>query len=225
MRSSVCLIVVLVLGAGGAAAQPLAPAPVIESTGESTVYAAPTFVDFRLEKSVREDTMESAMAAIAGFEAQLRGMVAERDLRPLEAEVAAPSIFDINDKSVRVTARLRFPMTGFVTPETGPRQFAVLCDKIVKLGADLPCLVYGPFLDTQDRESMIRSAVAAATETAYPQADAVAGSLRSAILAVDSVRVIDIAWNQPPAGKPLDINLRQISCTAKVTVLYTVTNQ
>jgi len=207
------------------AAQTQMPAPIIESPGQATVYAAPTQLEFRLIRTCQESSVNAAMVTALSFEGELRKLVAERDLRPTEIEVSAPAVEDLNQKTVRVTARLRYPMSGFVNQESGPLQFATLCDGIASLGAALSCEAKGPLLDVQDRDSLIRSAVTAATENAYPAAEAIAGTLRSAVFTVDSVRVVEITWNQPPENVPAVPTLRQISCTAKVTVLYTVTGQ
>lgn len=211
-----------VLPAVFCAAQTPPPSPVIESNGQATIYIAPSNVEFHFQRLFEGETLESAMDSCAAFEGALRNAVTERDLRPQEMQVSSPAIDDINQKLVRISARLKFAMTGYANPDTGSRQFAGLCDRLFELSKAIQTEVTGPIFSLQNKEGGIKQAIAAATESAFPQADAVAGTLRTPVSSVDSVRVTEVAWNQPLDTFAHEPTLRQISCTAKVTVLYTV---
>ncbi len=205
-----------------AVAQEVNP-PQIRSLGVATVYAAPAHADFWLHLTVKEDTLEKSMGAAAQFEENLRGRLTAAELRASDIYVSPPAVSAVQEeKTVRVSARVRFPMASFISPETGPAFFGRLCDKIAAIAEGLACVTEGPIFEPANRESMVQAAVTAATENAFPVADAVAGALRGSIYAVDTVRMREIVWNDAPDVRGVQPNMQQVSCTARVEVIYTL---
>lgn len=207
------------LPAAGQETQP----PQIKNTGTATVYAPPAHADFWLHFSVCEETLEKSMGAAIKFEENLRGRITAAELRTSDLYLSAPAISDMQqEKRVRVSARVRFPMGSFLSPESGPGQFARLCDKMALISEGLGCAIEGPLLEAANRESVMQAAVTAATENAFPTADAIAGTLRGSIYAVDTVRVKEIIWNDAPEIRSVEPNMQQVSCTARVEVTYSL---
>jgi len=219
MRSVNAFGVLLAVCAASAFAQDL-PVPRAETLGQATVYAPPTHVEFWLHFQARDANTEQAMKPVQEFEAKLAEALAAAELRPSSSEIAAPSIPDVREPQVLVTAVLRFSMMPFHNPQTGAVEFSKLCDKVRDLARGLECEVAGPVLDTTERNTMQQSALTAATETAFPAAEAIARSLETSVLAVESVQVLEISWNEGLEFQGVEPTLRQMSCTAKVRVLY-----
>lgn len=199
-----------------------APATVIETEGRATVFASPTFADFWLHAIAAKETVIEGMNEMTTFEMRVREALAARALTPNDIEVRAPAIADVNEAQVTIAARLRFNMSNFASIETGPQQFAALCDKLADLGKGLELAVEGPIFTVHPPDTMVRSAVAKATEQAYPAAEAIATELKTTIYAVSAVSVIDIVWNQAEEVRGVQPTLRQVSCTARVRVVYEV---
>lgn len=221
-----CTPVLLAMTVALAALAQDEPAPVIANTGEATVYAHPVHADFWLHLDSSSDTLEDAMAASQGFPAKLRNMLQTKDVHVSDFEVTHPGIVSMEEHTVRTSARVRFPMGSFAKPDTGPKMYGQLCDTMQSIAETLGCILAGPFLEPSDRAELQKSAVSAATESAYAPAAAVAAALKSEIFAVDSVEVLELIWNAPEGetgvrGK----NVRQVSCTAKVRVVYRVSGK
>ncbi len=220
MRFTLIMPLTILGVASHALAQEVNP-PQIRSLGVATVYAVPAHVDFWLHLTVTDETLEKSMGAAAQFEENLRGRLTAAELRASDIYVSPPAVSDMQEeKAVRMSARVRFPMASFVSPETGPAFFGRLCDKMASIAEGLACMTEGPIFEPANRESMVQAAVTAATENAYPVADAVAGALRGSIYAVDTVRVREIIWNDAPNVKGVQPNMQQVSCTARVEVIY-----
>lgn len=205
------------------------PAPIVENTGQATVYGVPSYAEFWLHFEASGETLEAAMAMAGAFGENLQKQLLQAELQPGESGIDAPGIppgqTEDGDKVVLISAWLRFPFAPFSKPEVGLIQFARLCDKVYSLGRALDCRVSGPHLETADKESLARAAVTAATENAYSAAEAIAGVLRSAVFAVDSVQILDIEYNRPLDTQTYEPNFKQVSCTARVRVVYTLTVQ
>lgn len=192
----------------------------VETLGQATVYAPPTRAEFWLHFQARDANLELAMGAVQEFESKLHKALTEAELRPASSEIASPSIPDIRDNRVIVSAVLRFSMMPYHNPQTGALEFAKLCDRVRQLARTLECEITGPVLDTTERNTMQQSALTAATESAYPGGEALSSALHSNIWAVESVQVLEITWNDPLEFQGLEPTLRQMSCTAKVRVTY-----
>ncbi len=198
------------------------PATVIETEGRATVFAAPTFADFWIHAVAAKETVIEGMNEMVAFEMRLREALAARALAPNDLDVRAPAVADVNEAQVAVSARLRFNMSSFTSVETGPQQFAGLCDKLADLAKGLGMALEGPQFTVNPQEPIVRSAVAKATEQAYPAAEAIAKELKTSIYAVTAVTVIDLVWDQAEEVRGIQPTLRQVSCTARVRVVYEV---
>lgn len=210
----------LALGLSIAAGAQQAPTSRIETLGQTTVYAPPTHVEFWLHFQARDANIELAMKAVQEFEGKLHAKVTEEELRPSNVEISAPSIPDVREPRAVVSAVVRYPMSSFANAQTGPGEFAKLCDKMTEIAKALECEVTGPTLDTTERDTMVQSAVTASTENAYPAGEAIARTLNSSIYAVESVQVLEVLWNEPLEYQGVEPTLRQMSCTARVRVTY-----
>ncbi len=220
-----CYAVVLLAAAVVPAAAQTASTPVIANTGEATVYAHPIYADFWLHLDTTGDTMETAMAASEDFPARLRDLLQAKDLHVSDFEVTHPAIMSLDDNRVRTSARLRFPMGSFAKPDTGPKMYGRLCDTVRGVAQTLNCDLVGPLLEPGDRAEVRKSAISAATENAYAPAAAVATALKSEIFAVDSVEILEIRWNMPEETGVPGENIRQVSCIARVRVVYQVSGK
>jgi len=197
----------------------------IETIGQYTLYAPPTHVEFWLFYSARDANLELAMADAEAFEGRLREKLQDRELQPGNFEISAPAVPDVRDNRVEISALLRFSMASFYHPQTGPGEFAKLCDRIRRIAEELESEVTGPTLDSTDRESLMRQVLVRATEDAYPAAEAIAGTLRGSIREVETVQVLEVVWNQPLEFQGTTPSVRQLALTARVRVTYTVSAQ
>ena len=197
----------------------------VESIGEATVTEVPAHVEFWLLFTFQEANLEQGMAKAVKVEANLRERMATQELRTSELEVAGPALSAINEKIISVAARARFPMNTYSAPETGPGQFAQLCDKMKALAEHFTCLISGPEFLPANKDRMAAAAVTAATENAFPVADAAANALKNAIYAVDTLRVEEIRWGHAPDAKIPEPNLSRVACTARVKVIYALGGQ
>lgn len=215
------LLVIVGLAAGAAIAQD-APITVIETEGKATVSATPVYADFWLHFDAADTTFGAAMDQADQFEARLREAIAARSITPNDILVSAPAIPDLNAVQVTVSVRLRYNMSNFVSAETGNRQFAALCDKVADLAKDVGVAAEGPIFSMQNPETLMRSAVAKATESAYPAAEAIATELKTPIFAVASVHLMGVTWNTEEESRAPQPTLRRLTCTATVRVSYEV---
>lgn len=207
----------------------VSPSPIVENTGYATVYGIPSHAEFWLHYEALGENIEAAMTKAIAFGEELQKQLVQAELQPGESGLDAPAIPPEQtageEKVVVISSWLRFPLAPFSKPDVGPLQFARLCDKVSALGVALGCRVSGPHLEVADKDSLSRAAVTAATENAFSAAEAIAGVLRSAIFAVDSVQILDIEYNQPLETQTYEPTLKQVSCTARVRVVYTLTAQ
>lgn len=216
------LIAAGLVAAYGAAGQEV-PASVIESEGIATVDTAPSYVEFWLHAAPRGATQAEAMESALRFESALRRELDERGVKPAELVFDPVSIPDVLIKEARVSARLRLSTSVFSSPDMGMKDFAAFCDKIDAMARKLECQPEGPFWGIENTEAIEAMAIGRATEKAYAPAKAAAEILNGQIVAVDQVAVMGVAWNsreKTPAPVP---NLRRISCTARVHVVYALT--
>jgi len=208
-------------------AQELQP-PYVESTGEATVYGIPTHADFWFQARRTAATLAEAMTAAQQFESQVRARLTESELKPTEFEVTTPAVGALGSDqrdSVFVAARLRFPLSAYQNNEEGPQQFAQVCDKLKALATTVDAELEGPSILTANQKPLLQTAVAAAAENAYPAAEALAGTLKNSIYAVDSMQIEEVVWNQPRDGVNAEPTIRQISCMVRVRALYVLSQQ
>ena len=213
-----CAAIALLLALPALAQQ--APTPAVETLGQATVYTVPTFADFWIHFAGTGDDLPAAMEAALKFQANFRERMLADKLTPVQADYAPPAIPSTMEARVPVSIFLRFGLGAFSTSEEGASAFAALCQSIASLSSSLGGTAMGPMLDTTDRDTVINSAITAATENAYSAADAVARALNSAVQAVEVVQVLEASWSQPLESQAVEPNLRQLSCTAKVRVTY-----
>ena len=217
-------VLICLLGLAWAAAVRAQDAPitVIEAEGKATVQATPVYADFWLHMAASDATFGACMDQAEQFEARMREAIAARSILPNDIEFSAPAIPDANTVEVQVSARLRYNMSNFVSAETGNRQFAGLCDKVADLAKDMGAALEGPLFSVQTPEALARAAIAKATESAYPYAEAIATELKTSIFAVASVNVVNVAWNEQEDTRAPQPTVRRVACTATVRVSYEV---
>jgi len=202
-----------------------APTAYVESDGIATITVVPNQVVFWLHFEATENSVADAMSIVDGFDNRLNNELQVQNLVPVELEFTPPSITNLKRHTVYTGARLVFPMGNFHNPDQGPRLFAQLCDKLLDIAGIVGADISGPAFEIRDKDTVIRDAVSAATERAYPPAESVARTLKSAIWAIDTVRVLDVTWNEPLFAPNPEPNMRQISCTAHVRITYSLVEQ
>lgn len=201
------------------------PAAYVESDGEATITVGPNLVSFWFHFGVREGSMEDAVGVAEGFDNRLNVALQEANLQPVDFEVTPIAVNSLEPPSVYVGAQTVFSMANYAKPGEGAKLFAQLCDSIRAVAAKLECEVSGPVFEVNDKEGIIRQAVSAATERAFPSAESVARALKNTVWAVDTVRVLEVTWNKDLiAPRPVP-NIREVACTAKVRVTYALVEE
>lgn len=193
----------------------------IESEGMAMVEATPTNAEFVISAAFTGGTVTEAMQNAQNFESQLRGQFKTRNLEPTTMNFGSPAIESMQNKQIRIVARVRFPASAFTAPdEGGPMQFAALCDNVAASATALQAQADGPFLGVEDPSAVEQTAIQRAMEKAYPSAKAAADIMNGQIVAVGKVNVQGVIWNDT-AGTPAALpDTRRISCTARVRVTY-----
>ncbi len=221
--STACIIAIVCLGATAQEAR----VSTIETEGIGDVDTVAAQVEFCVNVQYRASTMLEATNKALEFEPALREALKTDELSPAEsvfsnavvASLQAPD--DSPDtRTVSASVRLRFYAAPYVTGAEGPREFAVLCDKLADIAKSLQGSVEGPTLLANDPEAAEQSAIVRATEKAYPAAKAIAGVMKGQIVAVDNVSVQSVTWNTIPRGDAPQPELRKLTCTAKIRVIY-----
>lgn len=197
-------------------------AAIIENTNEATVYAAPTEAAFWLHLSAKDASVAEAMAVATGFEKKLRERLKEAGLHPIAVSVSAPAVTSVDQKTVCVAAKLTFAAGPFTQPDTGPKEFAQLCDGLATIAGALGCTVSGPLMDTPEKQPILRDAIAAAIANAYPGAETAAETLGTAVYEIVKIEILEVTWNHSEVPGITFPTLRNISCTARVKVIYTL---
>jgi hypothetical protein len=214
------LVLCMAAAAHGQAQEPTLS--VVECKGSATVYSPAAFADFVFEAKFSETAREAAMAKALALPGTLRAALDAAEISITTFEAAAPFVRPLPENEVIATLRLRVSISSLGTGNDAETLLARLCDKIAALATASGCTVAGPTLQPADRDGMIRSAIIAATENAYPAGDALAFALKSAVYAVDRVQVNEILWNDPGEDGRFHPSVKAVSCTARVTVLYSV---
>ena len=218
MRMTVGVLVALV--AAPATVGQEAPLSLIESEGVATVDALPGYVDFWLHRRAEGETLAQATDAALEFQEQVREQLQTRHLKHMDLTFSDVAIPALDPKVAHVSARVRFNATSFSTAEEGPQQFAALCDTIIDLAAALKCAAEGPTLGATDADAVKEAAIARAIEKAYPAGKAAAQIMNGQVVAVDRVVILGTQWNAAPDTRATQPDIRRITCTAKVKVIY-----
>ena len=215
-----CFIAVLIAAGTASAQNP--NSTLIETTGTATITLAPGFAEFWVHLVASADQFRKSMDAASQFERKLREALAAKSITPNEITVTAPAIESVNEPLIDISARLRFNMAAFKSADTGPVQFATLCDGLRDVAAQVGTSIEGPLLLAPDEKTVLRNAVTKATENAYGPAEAIATELKSSVYAVASVSVSSVVWNKSPDQRGAQPTISEISCTATVRVVYEV---
>ena len=195
----------------------------IESTGTGTVHGVPTHVDFWVHREVEGESNEAAIVQAERLEGELLRALEEAKTPRVTLEVTGPAVSDLDKKWAVSSARMRFTVVHYGDSAKTVREFGMLCDKVAAAAASVGGTLRGPQLDTSQRDALMKQAVKLAIENAYPAAEAASEALKSSFYSVDSVRITSITWNRTPDSEAPEPNLRRISCTAELRVVYAVT--
>ncbi|MFP4502480.1 MAG: SIMPL domain-containing protein [Candidatus Hydrogenedentota bacterium] len=223
MRKATAVLVAAAMAMGAAWGQQVST--LIETTGEATIYTAPTHADFWIHLVAAEEDFRSGVSAAEQFERALREALASKSITPTDTDVQAPAIATVNQPLVDISAKLQFNMGPYKNKDNGPQQFAALCDNLKEIAGNVGTSIEGPILYVENDRTAVRSAVAKATENAYPPAEAIAQELNSNVYAVASVNVEELRWNDAEEVRAAEPNLRQVSLTAVVRVAYEVVSR
>jgi len=218
MRVTVGVLVALVFAAAARGQE--APVSLIESEGIATVDALPGHVDFWLHRRAEGETLAQATQGALELHDELREQLQTRNLKHMDLMFSDVAIPRLDPKVAHVSARVRFNATSFSTAEEGPQEFAALCDTIIDLAATLKCAAEGPILGVTDADAVEEAAIARAIEKAYPAGKAAAQTMNGQVVAVDKVTIIGTQWNASPDTKAMQPDVRRMTCTAKVKVVY-----
>lgn len=199
--------------------------PLVESLGVATEFVTPSHVEFWMHRETSGESMQEALNTADSFGSDLRRHLSENDANPLTFEVSAPTVVDLFSNTVLTSVMLRYSASSYQHPDTGLRNFARLCEKIVAAANAFNSDIVGPLMHVQNKESAVEKAVSQAVANAFMAADAVAGSMRATVYAVDTVQIMDITWNETPGSQAVEPTLRQASCTARVRVVYSLSDQ
>ncbi len=218
------VVVMMFLGCSTVAMQAYGTGqPVIVNTGEGTAFTNPGFVEFMFVRHITDGTIEIALDRCKTFLEAAPKAIRGSELQPTEIITAPPIITSVTHRQVQASFTVRFSMTVFNTADTGPKNFAALCDKLNDLAKTMKCTLAPPVFYAANPDDVMAMAVARATENAYPAAEAVADAVKTNIYAVDRVEVIEVEWDQQPKGQRGDVP--QIACHAKVEVTYALAPQ
>ena len=196
-----------------------ADTPVVINTAVGTALTVPGSVLFTFHKGFDGPDVKSAVEAAGAFTAEMQQLLRSGEVQPAVVSVVPPTVVDLTPV-VWAQVRAEFLMTTMNTPSTGPVQYGLLCDKMSALAAAQGAQLDQPKLLPLDRDLTADAAVAKAVELAYSQAEAVATAVRSAIYAVGSAEILEVAWEDKPAVEPGEVS--QIKCTARVRITYTL---
>lgn len=192
----------------------------IDAAGEASVSTQPDYVDFWLTFRATANTFEESARKAVPFEENLTKALEKKELVPASVVVSGLSIPSMNVPEAVVSARVRVQLLRFSPDEDKGVAFGALCDTIAGIAKTLGCAVEGPELQSDERETLEQDAVARATENALYRADAIAALMDSEIYAVQSVSVLDVKWSSATGEKDTLPDLKRITCTARVKVVY-----
>ncbi len=196
--------------------------PLVENVGVATETTAPSHVDFWLHRDIRAESLLEALNQADEFSTNLRRRLIEAETNPISLEAAAPTVIDLYSNHVQASVRIRYPASPYLHPESGLRNFSQLCDIVLEAAEHFDSDLVGPIMHVENKDPVIRRAIADAVADAFMAADAVASSMHATVYAVDTVQVLDITWNESPGAQAPEPTLRQATCTARVRVVYSL---
>ena len=209
-----CALAALALCAGVRAAEP----PTIVNQGEATLLATIGQVEFVFVRHFIGATLEESVTACQTFLKAAPQAIRGSELQPVELRTSPPLITSLADHQTRAVVTVRFGMAAFNAAKTGPTQFAALCDKLAGVAQTMKATLSAPVFYPAEEDAVEMAAVARATENAYPPAEAVAQAVKSSIIAIESVEVVDLEWQQQPDKQFGEVP--QLGCLARVRVTY-----
>ncbi|MCX5758825.1 MAG: hypothetical protein NTU83_10045, partial [Candidatus Hydrogenedentes bacterium] len=116
----------------------------IETEGVGEVDTIAAQVEFRINVQCQAPTTLEATDKALGFEPALRNALKTGELSPAESifsNVVVASLQEPADapdtRTVRASVLLRFFAAPYVTGSDGPREFAVLCDRLADIAKSL----------------------------------------------------------------------------------------
>lgn len=197
--------------------------PTIVNVGEAETLAAIGQVEFLFVRHFIADTLEESVTLCETFLEAAPQAIRGSELQPLEIRTSPPVITSVSEHQSRATVAVRFGMAAFNTAKTGPTQFAALCDKLTGLATTMKATLSSPDFRPAEQENTEANVLARATENAYLPAEAVAVAVKSAIFAIDNVKVLELTWEQQPEAQYGDAP--QLNCRARVQVTYVLSPQ
>lgn len=199
--------------------------PQIEAKGAATVEADPDIVDFWIHFEISGESFAEAGAGVKAAEQRLHATLDELKLTPMQVTLSAPSVPDVTQHEMHITAMLRYSATVFFNTEKGLAQFAELCDTNRGLAEQVEGTIEGPHFSVKNPEQVERAAIQKAMEEAYPKAQAAAEAMRSSITSVARVRVDEITWNNDPEWRGMQPEITRVTCTASIEIAYIYAGQ
>lgn len=195
--------------------------PTVESIGEARIEVPPAYTEFSLELRKTDSTLEASADQVLLFEENLRKTLKKEDLLTASIQMSGVHFDGLPSTEAAILARIRFTLDPHATPGTRARRTAKVSDGMLKLAALLDCEVRGPFYGVDDREAIEQEAIARATENALYKADAVAMVMNVSIVAVQSVRVLEVNWGQEDAAAGAErADAKRLVCTARTKIVY-----
>ena len=114
------------------------PVSTIQTEGVASVDTLPTYVEFHLRRTGEGETVGDAVETARELEASLNREVEAMQLDPGRMTFSGVAVVSIRPPKARISATLRFNATPFSTSAEGPRDFAVLCDRMAETVDPLP---------------------------------------------------------------------------------------
>ncbi len=208
-----------------AAAVFAADSPTITSTGEAVMHTVPGTVSFTLVKLFQEADLKTATEKCGAFTAQAEQTLRAAEIPPMDVQALPPCPDDTaSAPAVRGGVTAKYSMAAFISAGTGPVALGGFMDKMRALALALDASLSTPKYAAGAEDTTAASAVIQATENAYAHAETVAFALKSAIYSVQNAEIIEVKWSDrpdPEAPGPVP----QISCTARVRVVYQLAPQ
>jgi len=192
------------------------PPTLVVNTGMATVTEAPNVAEIVVERIYQDHDLVVAMAQAGNFEGRLRETFNNNKLYPTEIMPVPPYIRNLQEGEVVAAVKLQFVLPRLGNTVERVTQVAQLRSVLNSMAESMQFSYSELEWKPENIQKTEQDAVVRATENAYAYAESVAHSLENAINNVDSVEVLSVEWNLAP-GQP---NMNEVSCTAKVKVVY-----
>ena len=195
--------------------------PIVESDGDAQIEVPPAYAEFSLEYRRMETTLKASTNRVLRFEEDLRKALKQADLLPISVRVSGVRFDGLPDTQARVLAHVRFTVDPLSTPEDRAHRTAEVSDSLHEIAKLLNAEIKGPYYGIDNKEAVEQEAIARATENALYKADAVALVMNISIVAVQSVRVLDVNWGQEAAtAGERRADADRLVCTARTRIVY-----